>query len=1175
MKKSKKIIALLLAMLMLVSCVMGTLVSCGDDDDNDGSNSGENSNGSNGTGDSANSTTVRVKTLGGRVLKDITVYIYTDSSLEDIVNFAKTDANGIATIKTEYSDGYVVVLDGVADGYHVQEYYELKGNSLDIVLNSSVILPETDGAYTVPPKYSLGDIMYDFEVKTIDSVNPKNVKTLRLSDLLKTKKAVLINFWFTTCSPCASEFPYMDKVALEYSDDIAVVCLNTYGESESEIATYKAANELSLDVARADNALFAAFGTNAYPTNVIVDRYGTICMIEKGGLTSEKPFRKMFEYFSAPDAEYEQKLFASLDELIPREIPDIQQEDSSVLEGVLNNASINNKDGSSKITYYPETGTADAEYSWPFIVAKKGDFDCIKPSNTDKDSSYAMMHADVAMKRGDVLGFDYFSSTEENADVLHVLVDGEAIYQISGEGKKWNKCYPYVAKADGTYTVSFVYVKDTDTYKGDDSVYLRDFRIVEKDDIDVETYIPYQAATRNDATGEFSYVDVKYCSQDGYYHVCSETDSGHICAGKCPIVLANLMGVNSLGGEESVYLWAYNGEIVLNNVNYADRIIQYCSYSSNGTISGFCSVNRELKELLDKVVQIKGFAEDKTNEWLRFCKYYDAYATEDGKALADPIAGLAPHSAFDTYLSFDSEEALNNSDYDYKVLTSENEYPNNVYYDGRIIIPRGFWYAFTPTESGVYRVTSNSEDSLNSWIFNYDEATFTTTQVYEYDHTERITKIPADPDDPKHQMNNVSMVMFMEAGKTYYIDIAYYDTTMVGEFTFKVEYVAESLAVFRAASPGGAFTSDVDENGNIGDTIIAGGINVALDESTGYYRHVLGKDKNGKNIFGGYVYLDLTFAAGPFDKPIYSDPSLIKDGAMRKDLVSLGAFNFKMTANDRNGLLYLKLNAILGLKEYAKSGSDKTFRKELAGNIEKWELEAIKKYVEVSADDEIFNFIITNYSESVEDAELAALIKAYDDAAKAKEDTEAKEAAIVSYAKTISDEKLKLLIAVKDDDKVTSDYASRTYVNDYTDALLTSTYLSPLNISDSVKTYLDKYVTNALKDMWGDDYEFWSDDYNIEELKDGILHGKGKDYTGDILSYVDKMFSSETDLTDSSIPAEVRAELTEEAYGCVLVDEALAKILQKLMDQNTFEDVVNSWTKMCYYYEMHDSNTKY
>ena len=37
--------------------------------------------------------------------------------------------------------------------------------------------------------------------------------------------------------------------------------------------------------------------------------------------------------------------------------------------------------------------------------------------------------------------------------------------------------------------------------------------------------------------------------------------------------------------------------------------------------------------------------------------------------------------------------------------------------------------------------------------------------------------------------------------------------------------------------------------------------------------------------------------------------------------------------------------------------------------------------------------------------------------------------------------------------------------------------------------------------------------------------------------------------------------------GCVVVTKELAEILQKLMDKYTFENVDNSWIKLCYYYD--------
>ena len=40
-----------------------------------------------------------------------------------------------------------------------------------------------------------------------------------------------------------------------------------------------------------------------------------------------------------------------------------------------------------------------------------------------------------------------------------------------------------------------------------------------------------------------------------------------------------------------------------------------------------------------------------------------------------------------------------------------------------------------------------------------------------------------------------------------------------------------------------------------------------------------------------------------------------------------------------------------------------------------------------------------------------------------------------------------------------------------------------------------------------------------------------------------------------------------ERDGCVPVDARLAELLQLLLDKYTFENVTNSWLKVCYYYD--------
>ena len=390
----------------------------------------------------------------------------------------------------------------------------------------------------------------------------------------------------------------------------------------------------------------------------------------------------------------------------------------------------------------------------------------------------------------------------------------------------------------------------------------------------------------------------------------------------------------------------------------------------------------------------------------------------------------------------------------------------------------------------------------------------------------------------------------------------------MGTFTFKIEYEAETLELFCSASPGGAFTFDVDSDGNVTSTIVAGGLDVAIDPVTGYYRHVLKKDSNGNPTeFGEYVYLDLTTVAGPFDKAIYIAPDQIKDGVIPKDLLSLGAFDFSETETDRNGKLYLTLYALLGLHDYAEKGTNADFKGALNANISAYEIEAVKKYLdEASAVSEsaymleIVNFLTANKAGATDVATLEAILSAY---AQDKTSDSAK-AAVKGYAADLisqgNETKLMAFYAVG------KDISANSYVKDYVDAKLKTAYFADLSaIPADVKTYLENYVDTGLRDMWGTDYDFWYSTYRINDLKAGINHGKGTDMTDAMRAYIEKMLTSETDKT--ALPAEVAAELTPEAYGCVLVDSELAAILQILMDTNTFAGVKNSWTKLCYYYE--------
>ena len=97
----------------------------------------------------------------------------------------------------------------------------------------------------------------------------------------------------------------------------------------------------------------------------------------------------------------------------------------------------------------------------------------------------------------------------------------------------------------------------------------------------------------------------------------------------------------------------------------------------------------------------------------------------------------------------------------------------NFFYYETAIIPRGKLAKFVPTKSGVYRITSRSESTqgVDGWIFDENR-----NELMTYEMDERLYN-----DD-----DNVSMVFYMEAGKAYYIDIAFWDVYEVGFIYFDI-----------------------------------------------------------------------------------------------------------------------------------------------------------------------------------------------------------------------------------------------------------------------------------------------------------------------------------------------------------------------------------------------------
>ena len=833
MNKVKKLLSILLVLAMVLSVCAG----CKKTDEGNTESTGATTP----AGDGSSQTyTVNVKTAGGMAMTGLDVSVFSDATLGNMMGFAQTDDNGTATFTLEGGIEYAIVLAGVPKGYDLKDSYSFNGTSANITLSSALI---TDQTLNDVSSLKLGDVMYDFEYTMPDGTSAK------LSDMLAEKDAVMINFWFASCGPCATEFPYMETAYQTYKDNMGVIALS-YIDDSAAVGAYQSSMGLTFPMAACNSGWPAIFGINNFPTTIVIDRYGVIALVEVGALTSLRPFNAIMEHFTG---DYEQKLCTSVNDVITVVKPTEVMPSSEEIAEAINVGEI-------EVTYRAEEGEG-ADQIWPFIITEKDGVTCIKASNSMIEASYAIIYADVTLKAGQAVGLDYLASTEQGADVMVVIVEGNDIYQISGnsETPEWKTCYPWVAEEDGTYEIALCYIKDESTDVGEDTVYVDNLRIVDVKDIDVETYLPRQAAVSKDGF-EYTYVDVVLNEKDGYYHVGDKNG---------PLLLANLMGYSEFSMDNTIFDMAYNGEITKDGTDYYEKILPYFTHCSNSAMNGYCTVTADLAEYLKVVAEVAGF-DDTEGEWLKICEYYQPYGTT--KQLEDPIAGLASYSAYT------AKEGKN-------VAT-------NFFYYNRVIVPRGLFAKFVPTKSGAYRITSRNEsqDGVDGWISNGTE------MIYTFEGGERMFD----------QDGEVSMVYYMEKGTAYYINIAFWDMYQEGYIYYDIEYIGATYNQFTSCSPG-YFTYDSDATGEAMYHTIAGGIEVVLGND-GYYYEVRGTRENGTKILGSKIYADFSGLTSIFSQPIATGYAYNDDGTVMRDangkkveikgLIDRGAFDFSKTEYD-------------------------------------------------------------------------------------------------------------------------------------------------------------------------------------------------------------------------------------------------------------------------------------
>lgn len=99
-------------------------------------------------------------------------------------------------------------------------------------------------------------------------------KRVELKDLLG--KVVVLNFWFVDCPPCRREIPELNTLVAGYANNPDVVFIAIALDKRADIKTFIKENPYNYRHIASGREISSAYKVTMFPTNVVVDKTGTI-----------------------------------------------------------------------------------------------------------------------------------------------------------------------------------------------------------------------------------------------------------------------------------------------------------------------------------------------------------------------------------------------------------------------------------------------------------------------------------------------------------------------------------------------------------------------------------------------------------------------------------------------------------------------------------------------------------------------------------------------------------------------------------------------------------------------------------------------------------------------------------------------------------------------------------
>ena len=282
--KLKKMTALLLATLMVLS-----LAACGAKGDSKTENSGDTAQ-----TEEAAATHKSLMDRENEILSENTelwekVFLAADKGMamiEDGKNYGDFLLDTIESAKDQFSDEEYALLKKSA-----QEISEIENKLTELEKQHPEILNEETDANGDVQKFP------SFEGKDLDGNEVKS------DELFSANAVTVVNFWFTTCSPCVGELADLEALNKQLAEKGgAVVGINSFTLDGNKTAIRDAQDILTKKGVSYKNIWFDSkskageftSGLYSYPTTYVVDKNGNIVGEPiVGAISSEKQSEKL------------------------------------------------------------------------------------------------------------------------------------------------------------------------------------------------------------------------------------------------------------------------------------------------------------------------------------------------------------------------------------------------------------------------------------------------------------------------------------------------------------------------------------------------------------------------------------------------------------------------------------------------------------------------------------------------------------------------------------------------------------------------------------------------------------------------------------------------------------------------------------------------------------------